>query len=48
LKIRAELDPGIYPTGIGVSDAELAALNLKRAKFHGDWNYRLLPGRSKT
>ena len=47
LKIRAELDPGIYPIGIGVSDAELAALNLKRAKFHGEWNYTLLPGPSK-
>jgi Rhodopirellula transposase DDE domain len=48
LKIRAELDLGTYPTGISVSDAELAALHLKRAKFHGEWNYTLLPGRSKT
>ena len=47
LKIRAELDPGIYPIGIGVSDAELAALNLKRANFHGEWNYTLLPSQSK-
>jgi hypothetical protein len=43
LRIRAELDTGHYPTGIGVTDAELAALNLKRADFHGDWNYTLLP-----
>ena len=43
LKIRAELDTGQYPTGISVTDAELAALNLKRADFHGDWNYTLLP-----
>lgn len=43
LKIRAELDTGHYPTGISVTDAELAALNLKRANFHGDWNYTLLP-----
>jgi transposase len=48
LKIRAELDRGMYPTGIEVSDAELAALKIKRARFHGDWNYTLLPTRKKT
>ena len=43
LKIRAELDIRNYPTGISVTDAEFAALNLKRANFHGEWNYTLLP-----
>jgi hypothetical protein len=43
LKIKAELDAGCYPTGIKVSDADLAAVNLKRADFHGDWNYHILP-----
>lgn len=43
LKIQAELDQGSYPTGMKVSDEELAALKLKKAKFHGDWNYCLLP-----
>lgn len=43
LKIRAELDTGSYPTGLTVSDEELAALKIKRARFHGDWNYALLP-----
>ena len=43
LRIRAELDTGQYPTGISVTDAELAALHLKRAEFHGDWNDILLP-----
>jgi hypothetical protein len=47
LKIRAELDDGHYPTGVVVSDTELAALNLKRADFHGEWNYKLLPLRSR-
>lgn len=47
LKIRAGLDTGNYPTGITVTDEELAALNLKRANFHGEWNYKLLPMRSK-
>jgi hypothetical protein len=39
LKIQAELDRGTYPTGIKITDAELASLNLKRDSFHGDWNY---------
>ena len=47
LKIRAGLDTGNYPTGITVTDEELAALNLKRASFHGEWNYKLLPIRKK-
>ena len=47
LKIRAALDTGIYPTGITVTDEELAALNLKRSDFHGEWNYKLLPIRKK-
>ena len=47
LKIRAELDAGLYPTGISVTDSELEALNLKRADFHGDWNYTLLPKRMR-
>lgn len=48
LRIKAELDSGLYPTGIKVTDAELAAVNLKRADFHGDWNYRILPTRRKN
>ena len=43
LKIRAELNRGIYPIGLKITDAELSGLNLKLAKFHGDWNYTLLP-----
>jgi hypothetical protein len=43
LKIRAELDRGVYPIGLKITDAELTGLNLKLAKFHGDWNYTLLP-----
>jgi transposase len=47
LKIQAELDKGLYPTGVKVSDEELAAVNLKPADFHGDWNYRITPARKK-
>jgi transposase len=46
LFIQAELDIGLYPAGIKVSDAELAAVHLKPADFHGDWNYRILPSRA--
>ena len=48
LRIKAELDSGRSPTGIKVTDAELAAVNLKRADFHGEWNYRLLPAGRKN
>jgi hypothetical protein len=30
-----------------VPDAQLNALNLKQAEFHGDWNYAILPQRGK-
>ena len=43
LLIQAELDTGCYPTGIKVSDHELAAVNLKPAEFHGEWNYTVAP-----
>jgi hypothetical protein len=33
--VRCELDTGQYPAGIVVSDAEMAAINIKRAEFHG-------------
>jgi hypothetical protein len=48
LFIRAELDTGLYPAGIKVSDAEFAAVRLKPADFHGDWNYRILPAHRKS
>ncbi len=47
LRIQAELDSGSYPTGIKVSDAELAAVNMESEDFHGDWNYRIIPSREK-
>jgi|HubBroStandDraft_6_1064221.scaffolds.fasta_scaffold94262_2 hypothetical protein len=41
LTVRAQLDEGLYPTGVKVSDAQMAALPLDRHAFHGDWNYTL-------
>jgi len=43
LTIRAELDPTSYPTGIKVSDEELATVCIAPAAFHGDWNYTISP-----
>ena len=39
LKVRARLDQGYYPTGVKVSDKQLAAVPIQRHRFHGDWNY---------
>jgi hypothetical protein len=43
LTIKAELDERLYPTGIKISDEALAAVHIKRDRFHGDWNYTILP-----
>jgi hypothetical protein len=43
LTVHAELDTNCYPTGIQVSDGEIAALPITRHRFHGDWNYTLHP-----
>jgi Rhodopirellula transposase DDE domain len=43
LQVRAALDRNPYPTGIKVSDAELAAVRLEPATFHGEWNYTIRP-----
>lgn len=43
LTVHAELDTGLYPAGIKISDAQLGALPLARHDWHGDWNYTLRP-----
>ena len=43
LQIQAELDTHTYPTGLKVSDKELAAVQLTKATFHGEWNYTISP-----
>ena len=47
LTVRAELDENKYPKGVKISDAQLAAVNLQRHAFHGDWNYTILPTAAK-
>src|SRR6059058_1220565 len=43
LRIQAELDTTSYATGIKVTNKELEAVRLKKDKFHGEWNYTILP-----
>jgi hypothetical protein len=45
LKVRAQMDEGTYPTKIKVTDQEMENVNLKRHKFHGEWNYTIAPKR---
>ena len=43
LSIHAELDTRPYVTGIKVTDEELAAVQIERDAFHGEWNYTIVP-----
>jgi len=47
LKIKAQLDTGNYPTGLKVSNQQLATVNLHPAAFHGEWNYSIRPADPK-
>ena len=48
LTVRAERDPGVYPKGIKVTDAELAAVPREAHRFHGEWNYTVNGTRLKS
>ena len=43
LQVRAELDLGLYPTQVKVSDAEMATVRITPQPFHGEWNYTISP-----
>jgi Rhodopirellula transposase DDE domain len=47
LTVHAELDEGIYPRGVKITDKAMKALEttgiLNRHSFHGDWNYTIPP-----
>ena len=43
LTVRCELDTRIYPKGLKVDDADMAALNIKGDAFHPEWNYTISP-----
>ena len=46
LTVLCEIDQNLYPKGIAVSDAEMAALNITHHEFHGEWNYTIAPNSS--
>jgi hypothetical protein len=43
LTVKSKIDTNIYERGLKVSDKQMDELQLRREKFHGDWNYKLLP-----
>jgi len=43
LIVRCELDEKPYAKGVKVSDAEMAALNIKGDALHPQWNYTISP-----
>lgn len=43
LKVHADLDPSHYEKGRKVTDEELAEVNIRPSRFHGEWNYVIHP-----
>ena len=48
LTVRCQLDENLYPSGIKVSDEEMAELNILRDDFHGEWIYTIKPKLPET
>ncbi len=46
LKINADLGEGPYPTGVKITNAQLAAVCATGDDFHGDWTTPSTPARS--
>ena len=45
LRVEASLDRRSYPLRQTVDEDQLAAVQIKPAKFHGDWNYTIQPSK---
>jgi hypothetical protein len=43
LKVRAQADESLYQTKLKPSAEQMAAINITRAEFHGEWNYTIGP-----
>jgi hypothetical protein len=48
LRVRAEVDHGLYPKGVTITDEQMETLNLERHAFHGEWNYTIRPNVTKS
>ena len=46
-KVDCIVDENKYEKGIEISDEEYDAINIKNHKFHGEWNYTILPRQKK-
>jgi len=45
LRVVCRLDRRKYPTGRKVTDEEMKHVNIRRSRFHGEWNYVIEPHR---
>ena len=43
LRVRSEIDRRHYPSGVVITSEQMAKINLKPHRFHGDWNYTIRP-----
>ena len=48
LHIRAALDPNRYETGKKITDEVLAEIHIEHDRFHGEWNYTIIPRDSRN
>ena len=48
LEVHAWLDEHEYPKGRTVTAAEFDAINIRRNKFQGDWNYEIHPQEARS
>lgn len=46
LEVHAWLDTSEYEKSKQVTELQLAEVNIKRDKFHGEWNYKILPSKN--
>ena len=42
-KVECVIDKNKYERGVEISDEEFDAINIKYHKFHGEWNYTIIP-----
>ena len=43
LQVTCRLDRRKYSVGRKISDEEMSRVKIKKEKFHGEWNYTILP-----
>lgn len=43
LVVQCQLDAASYPTGVKISDDQMASFDWQHAPFHGDWTYSFFP-----